>query len=59
MPSNLSAMHVQKTAPDVAAYDRGIAALKAEVFRARREAEQLSVTLEDPSLTPGRCGRGA
>lgn len=43
-----------KTAPDVVSYDRSVAQLKAEVFKARREAEQLSVTLEDPSLAPDR-----
>ncbi len=44
----------QKTAPDVTTYDRNIAQLKADVFKARREAEQMSVTLEDPKLAPDR-----
>lgn len=53
-PPSLPPPAPQKTAPDVAQYDRGIAALKAEVFKARREAEALSTTLEDPKLTPDR-----
>lgn len=42
----LSATH--KTAPDVVSYDRQIAALKADVLRARREAEGLGAALEAP-----------
>ena len=41
-----------KTAPDVVAYDRQIAALKAEVMRARAEAEGLGAALESPK----ECG---
>ncbi|KAL4436789.1 hypothetical protein ABPG75_003928 [Micractinium tetrahymenae] len=42
----LSATH--KTAPDVVSYDRQIAALKADVLRARKEAETLGAALESP-----------
>lgn len=52
--SDRSLCPLQKTAPDVAVYDRNIAALKAEVLRARREAEQVAATLEDPKLAPDR-----
>ena len=38
-----------KTAPDSVAYDRQIAALKAEVLRARREADAFGSALELPS----------
>lgn len=44
-----------KTAPDGATYDRQIATLKADVLRARREADIFGAALEDPSACPDRC----
>ncbi|KAL4432605.1 hypothetical protein ABPG77_000542 [Micractinium sp. CCAP 211/92] len=56
---SLSVTH--KTAPDVVSYDRQIAALKADVLRARNEAEGLGAALEAPAecrdrwrVLPGR-----
>lgn len=56
---SLSVTH--KTAPDVVSYDRQIAALKADVLRARNEAEGLGAALETPAecrdrwrVLPGR-----
>ncbi|PRW58036.1 coiled-coil domain-containing 146-like [Chlorella sorokiniana] len=43
-----------KTAPDVVAYDRQIASLKAEVLRARKEAETFGAALESPKDCPDR-----
>ena len=40
---------IHKTTPDSVAYDRQIAALKAEVLRARREADAFGSALESPS----------
>lgn len=43
-----------KTAPDVAAHDRTIAALRADVLQARREADAFGAALEAPVACPDR-----